>query len=136
MKTKAILAILVLAGVFSSPSLCMAGALANAINEWQPSGIYGKVMNIEKDIITVKEHKVMLVNEKMYKTSIKDINGKDLGLSSFKIGSFVVVKGSGAYDPVSDAGVIVAKEIYVLQKEMTEEQMNQYPILTEVASPW
>jgi hypothetical protein len=140
MKTKKVLAVLILAGVFSAPCLCMAGALANAMSEWEPQGIYGKVMNMEKDIITVKERKVMLIDDKIartrYKTAIKDINGNNLDISSLKIGIFIVIKGSGAYDPVSKSSVIVAKEIYILPKEMTEDQMNKYPILTEITAPW
>lgn len=140
MKTKTILAITILTGILSIPSLCLAGALANAIRQWEPEGIYGRVMNVEKEIVTVREHRVMLVDDRIghirYKTSIKDINGNNLDASSLKIGIYIVVKGSGAYDPVSKSNVIIAKEIYILPNQMTEDQMNKYPILSEITSPW
>jgi hypothetical protein len=140
MKTEKILAVIILTGILSIPSLCMAGVLSNALRQWEPEGIYGRVMNVEKEIVTVREHRVMLVDEMIgrtrYKTSIMDINGNKLDTSSLRIGGYVVVKGTGAYDPGSKSNVIVAKEIYILPQQMNEDQMNLYPILSEIASPW
>ncbi len=140
MKTKTILAFAILAGILTIPSICPAGALGTAIKHWEPEGIYGRIMNVEKEIVTVREHRVMLVDDLLgrirYKTSIKDINGNNLDTSNLKIGVYVVVKGSGAYDPVSKSNVVVAKEIYILPQQMTEDQMNKYPILSEITSPW
>jgi len=140
MKTKTILAITILTGILTIPSLCLAGALATAIRQWEPEGIYGRIMNVEKEIVTVREHRVMLVDDMLgrirYKTSIKDINGNKLDASNLKIGEYVVVKGTGAYDPGSKSNVIVAKEIYLMPQQMTEDQMSKYPILSEIASPW
>lgn len=140
MKTKTMLAVTILAGILSIPSLCLAGALSTAIRQWEPVGVYGRIMNVEKEIVTVKEHRVMLVDDMIgrnrYKTSIKDINGNNLDTSNLKIGIYVVVKGTGAYDPVSRSNVIVAKEIYILPQQMNEDQMSKYPILSVIATPW
>lgn len=140
MKTEKILAIMILTGILAIPSLCLAGALQNAIRQWEPEGIYGRVMNVDKEMVTVREHRVLLVDDMLgrnrYKTSIMDINGNIIDPSSLRIGVYVVVKGSGAYDPVSKYNVIVAKEIYILPQQMNDEQMSKYPILSEIAAPW
>jgi hypothetical protein len=140
MKNKKIFAALIILGAFSLPSICMAGALANVLRDWSPSGIYGNVAYVNRNMIMVKEHNVMLVDDVIgrtrYKTSVMDINGNELSATSIKAGVFVVVKGSGAYDPESKNNVIVAKEIYILPREMNENEISRYPILTEIASPW
>ncbi len=140
MKIKNILAFAILAGILTIPSICLAGALGTAIRHWEPQCIYGRIMNIENELITVREHMALLVDERIgrniYKTTIKDLNGNNLDVSSLKIGVYIVVKGSGAYDPVSRLNVVVAKEIFVLPYQMTEDQMNKYPVLSEIASPW
>jgi hypothetical protein len=140
MKAKTILAITILAGILTIPSICLAGALGTAIRHWEPAGIYGRIMNVENEIITVREHKAMLVDDRIgrniYRTSIRDLNGNNLDSSSLRIGVYIVVKGTGAYDPVSKSDVVVAKDIYVLPQQMTEDQMNKYPILSEITSPW
>jgi hypothetical protein len=138
MKLKAILFITILAAAL--PSMACAGVLHNAIRQWDPVGIYGSVVSIDKDIMIVKEQKVMLINDsilgKRYVTRVMDINGEEVASSALKIGAFVVVKGSGAYDAASKSDVIVAKEIYVLPREMSEKELSKYPKLNAVAEKW
>jgi hypothetical protein len=138
-KTAAI-KVLAFAAMFVLPSLCLAGALANAIKEWEPAGIYGKIIFSELNKLVVKEQNIMIVNDRVgkttYTTAIMDINGKPCPATELAVGKYVIVKGSFAHDPVSKSNVVVAKEIYVLPREMTDKEMEKYPILNELASPW
>jgi len=140
MKSKAILIMAILSITAVLPSMVSAGVLHNAIRYWDPVGIYGNITDISKDIMIVKEQKVMLINDtlagKRYVTKVMDINGGDVPGSALKKGVFVVVKGSGAYDAASKSDVIVAKEIYVLPGEMSEKELSRYPKLNEVADKW
>ena len=138
MKTRFIAVAVLLAAIL--PSMAFAGALHNALLHWDSVGIYGTVTSIEKDILIIKEQKVMLINDRLgtkrYVTSVMDINGEAISSADIKNGVFVVVKGSGAYDHASRSDVIVAKEIYILPREMTEAELSKYPLLNEPAGKW
>jgi hypothetical protein len=130
---------LILVFLISIPRAVCADPLGYALGTWDPVGVCGKVMVTGKDYTIVNEIKVLIINEsrqgKQFKTSIMDMENKQLGIDALKKGIFVAINGSRSMDKEQQY-VVVAKNIYVLPKSMSKKEMRKYPKLQKPAESW
>jgi hypothetical protein len=125
--------------------MCLTGSayastLSNALNDWDPGMLQGKIMEIGPDYIIIQEHKIVLMDTsiggKNVKTSITDGKGRAIDQRDLKIGTIVFVKGSHALDDKTQSGVLIATEIYVVPRLLTPKDAKEYIGITERAKPW
>ncbi len=131
--------IIILIFIFSIPHSVYADPLSYALESWDPVGVCGSIMEPGRDYIIVNEKKILIINEKrqgkIIKTSIMDMEDKQLGVEALKKGVYVAINGAKAMDKDQQA-VIVAKEIYVLPKPMSDKEMRKYPKLQKPVESW
>jgi hypothetical protein len=130
---------LILVFLISIPHALCADPLSYALGAWDPVGVCGNVMVTGRDYTVVNETKVLIINEnrqgKQFKTSIMDIENKQLGIDALKKGVFVAINGSRSVDKEQQY-VVVARNIYVLPKPMSQKEMRKYPNLQTPAESW
>jgi hypothetical protein len=131
--------ILILIFIFSIPRAVYADPLSYALESWDPIGVCGNIMEPGRDYIIVNEKKVLIINEKrqgkLFKTSIMDLQDKQLGVEALKKGVYVAINGTRSMDK-DQQYVVVAKEIYVLPKLMSGKEMKKYPKLQKPVESW
>lgn len=117
-----------------------ASTLSNALNDWDPGMLQGKIMEIGPDYIIIQENKIVLMDTsiggKNVKTSITDGKGRAFDQRDLKIGTIVFAKGSHAIEKKTQGGVLVATEIYIVRRLLTPKDAKEYKGLTEPAKPW
>jgi hypothetical protein len=124
---------------FSAP-VCFGGVLSNALSEWDPDAINGKIMKVGTDYIIVNEDMIILVDTsfkgKPCKSLIMDLSGDSYNRNELAVGRHVFVKGSWTIDKKKKHYVFVAKEIYLLPNGMNEKKMRDNPLFLSPAEPW
>jgi hypothetical protein len=118
-----------------------ASALSNGLNEWDPRSIQGTIMEVGPDYIVVAEKYVYLLNTsnggKEIKTRIMDGKGIEIEKRALKAGKNVFVKGGMAYDDKRATDVLLAKEVYLLDKQLDlKNNENHRRLFNERSKPW
>ena len=117
-----------------------AGTLSKALTQWDPDSIYGRIMEVGTDYIIVQERKIILVESvyfgKELKTELLDLTGKTYLKRDLRVGRVVFAKGGLVYDEEIKGNVLVAKKIFVLQKAIEREKIQNYEELVTPAEPW
>jgi len=117
-----------------------ASPLSNALNDWDPGMLQGKIMEVGSDYIIIQEKKIILMDTKIggkdIKTSIINGKGRAFGQRDLKIGTIVFVKGSHAFDDKTKSVVLIATEIYVIPRLLTPNDAKEYKEISEPAKPW
>ena len=127
---------------WAMPLVCQADPLSRALQNWEPMGIYGRIMEMGADgsSLVINEKTVLLVNQKrflkVYRTKILDLEGKDLPLNVLSKGKYVAVKGAQSYEDKTNNPVVVAKEIYLLPKRMSRNELKQVDIFRTNPTKW
>ena len=79
-----------------------ASTLSDALNDWDPGMLQGKIMEVGKDYIIIQEKKIVIMDTsiggKNVETSITDGKGRAIDQRNLKIGTIVFAKGSHAFD--------------------------------------
>jgi hypothetical protein len=123
-----------------SAHVCFGGVLSNALSEWDPDAINGKIMKVGTDYIIVNEDMIILVDTSFKgekcKSSIMDLSGNSNNQNELAVGRYVFVKGSWAIDKKKKHNVFVAKEIYLLPNGMNEKQLKDNPLFLSPTEPW
>jgi|APIni6443716594_1056825.scaffolds.fasta_scaffold711474_1 hypothetical protein len=131
--------ILVIIGMSLTAS-AYASTLSNALNDWDPGMLQGKIMEVGKDYIILQENRIVIMDTsiggKNVETSITDGKGKAIDQRDLKRGTIVFAKGSHAIDDKTKGGVLVATEIYVVPRLLTPNDAKEYKGITEPAKPW
>jgi len=108
-----------------------------AFTEWDPSTIQGIVMEVHRDSIIVNEKWIVLVyapvSGKLRKTRIMDKDGDPLDYSDLKKGKLVFAKGGLEWDEEKKQNVLIATEIFLLDKPTNPKDGKKY---FEPAKPW
>jgi hypothetical protein len=117
-----------------------ASTLSNALNDWDPGMLQGKIMEVGKDYIIIQENRIVIMDTSIrgrhVETSITDGKGRAIDQRDLKIGTIVFAKGSHAIDEKTQGGVLVATEIYVVPRLLTPKDAKEYKGITERAKPW
>jgi hypothetical protein len=117
-----------------------ASTLSNALNDWDPGMLQGKIMEVGKDYIIIQENRIVIMDTSIrgrhIETSITDGKGRAIDQRDLKIGTIVFAKGSHAIDDKTKGGVLVATEIYVVPRLLTPNDAKEYKGITEPAKPW
>ena len=131
--------IIMLIFLISIPHAVYADPLSYALESWKPVGVFGNIMVTGSDYIVVSEKKILIINEKrqgkLFKTSIMNLEDKQLEFDSLKKGVFVAINGTESKDN-DDQNVVIAKEIYVLPRPMSGKEMKKYPKLQQPVESW
>ena len=131
--------ILVIVGMSLTAS-AYASTISNALNDWDPGMLQGKIMEVGKGYIIIQENRIVIMDTsiggKHVETSITDGKGSAFGQRDLKIGTIVFAKGSHAIDEKTKGGVLVATEIYVVPRLLTPKDAKDYKGITELAKPW
>jgi hypothetical protein len=139
MKTNIYEKIIILIFLVSIPHAVYADPLSYALKSWDPVGVCGSIMETGRDYIIVSEKKVLIINEKrqgkLFKTSIMDMQDKQLRVDALKKGVYVAINGTRSMDK-DQQYVVIAKEIYVLPKPMSGKEMEKYPKLQTPVESW
>lgn len=117
-----------------------ASTLSNALKDWDPGMLQGKIMEVGKDYIIIQENRIVIMDTSIrgrhIETSITDGKGRAIDQRDLKIGTIVFAKGSHAIDDKTKGGVLVATEIYVVPRLLTPNDAKEYKGITEPAKPW
>jgi hypothetical protein len=118
-----------------------ASALSNGLNEWDPRSFQGIIMEVGPDYIVVAEKYVYILDTslggKKIKTLIMDGSGIDMEKRSLKAGRTVLVKGGMAYDEKRAGDVLLATEIFLLNRPLDLKNNESHrKKFNENAKPW
>lgn len=118
-----------------------ASALSNGLKEWDPRSFQGTIMEVGPDYIVVAEKYVYLLNTfhngKEIKTRIMDAKGIEIEKRALKAGKKVFVKGGMAYDDRRATDVLLATEVYLLEKQFDlKKNENHRKLFNERSKPW
>ena len=131
--------IIMLIFLISIPHAVYADPLSYALGSWDPVGVCGNIMVTGRDYIVVSEKKILIINEKrqgkLFKTSIMNLEDKQLEFDSLKKGVFVAINGTESKDN-DDQNVVIAKEIYVLPGPMSAKELKKYQKLQHPVESW
>jgi len=118
--------------------ICHADPLSSVMEDWQPAGISGTLLISENEYI-VNENIVLVVNQifknSICKTKVFDTYGNELSQASLSNGINVFVKGGGTNNDETNT-VIVAKEIYILPREMDRKELERLGLYNNTPEPW
>lgn len=105
-----------------------ADTLENALKEWDPYVIQGRVMDLGKDYVVVSEQWVRMVDAnvrgKSFRTDITDGRSVSREKGTLKKGMIVLATGGLAWDDKLKANVLMATEIQILDKEVNLADEN------------
>ena len=122
------------------PHPARAGALENALVEWEPSLVQGTVMDVAGGRIAVAERWVLIVNTtikgKKVQTRVVDADGNEIDARSLRRGSLVLARGGLAWDDISKGNVLVATEIRLLKKPYNLGSVGAVRELLMDVRPW
>ena len=131
--------IIMLIFLISMPHALYADPLSNALESWDPVGVYGIIMAAGKDSLVVNEKMILVIDEKrqgkIFKTSIMNLGDKQLNVGALKKGVYVAINGTGTKDS-NDQYVVIAKEIYVLPGPMSAKELKKYQKLQHPVESW
>lgn len=142
MKKTTIIKILLSALVCMMPlSGLYASALSNGLNEWDPRSLHGIIMEVGPGYIVVAEKYVYILDTtlggKEIRTRIMDGSGTEMEKHSLKAGRTVLVKGGMAYDEKKAGDVLLATEIFLLNKSLDLKNNESHrKKFNERSKPW
>lgn len=114
--------------------------LLKGLSEWDPSAIQGTIMEVSKESIVVNEQWIVFVDAdvqgKLRKTSIMGKDGEKLDSSDLKKGKLIFAKGGLAWDEKKMQNVLVATDIYILDKPISPKDEKQRKKYFEPAKQW
>lgn len=117
-----------------------ADALSNGLKEWDPSSIQGTIMDKGKGYIVIAEQYVyiydMSFRGQQIRTRIMDGNGNEQDMADLKKGKYVLAKGGLAWDERLHTNVLMATEIFILDKPLNMKDEGQKKKYLEPAKPW
>jgi len=126
--------------------LCLAGRgycadpFDEALKDWEEEFLYGQIAAMEFNGFIVTELKVIVVDTvksgKEYKTRVMDLSGRALTKGSLSKGDYVFVKGGSVVYNNSQDKALVARDIYILPKGMSEEEVERNKDLKAPSAPW
>ncbi len=112
------------------------------MDNWHSSDISGTIMCIDTnpDSIVVNEVRIYLADTsrggKRCVTKVVDTYGREAGRNDLRSGKLVYVKVGTAMDTDKDTEYVVAKEIYLLPREMSRSEMKNRGINTGPTTSW
>lgn len=105
-----------------------ADTLENALKEWDPYVIQGRIMELGKDYVVVSEKWVRMVDAnvrgKTFRTGITDGRGVGRESGALRKGMLVLAMGGLAWDDKLKANVLMATEIQILDKQVNLADEN------------
>jgi hypothetical protein len=136
-------ALYVLAVMIIVPARAMpvqAGVVDKAISSWEPGVIRGHVMQRDRGLIVVAEKRIMVVDTvymgKAISTRIQDAQGREASLNGIRAGKYILAKGGFARDDERKTDVLVATDVYILDRPFGQLDEQTRKKLMEPAQPW
>ncbi|HOS98680.1 MAG TPA: hypothetical protein PLR71_00325 [Deltaproteobacteria bacterium] len=117
-----------------------AEALENGLKKWDPYLIQGRIMQVGEGYCVVAEEWIMVLDTKRggkdIRTRIFDDRGNPVSVAELSKGKYILAKGGQAWDEKLKTSVLLATEIYIVNKPVDLNDEGQRRRFGGEPRPW